>query len=83
MPIYEYEPAEGNPGCAVCKGAFELRRSIDRPELEKCPACRRPVRRVISRVHSPKVLKPLSVSDAKAAGFTVFEKRDKGVYERQ
>jgi hypothetical protein len=40
------------------------------------------VKKVISRVNTPRVAKPLSVSDAKKAGFTVLEKRDQGVYEK-
>jgi hypothetical protein len=51
--------------------------------LTACPICRRPVRKIISNVNTPTITKPLSVSDAKKAGFTVYEKRDKGVYERQ
>lgn len=80
MPIYEYELTEGD--CKVCGGRFELRRPASRPPLEKCPLCQKPVRKVISQVHSPKVLKPLSVTDAKKAGFTILEKKDAGVYER-
>jgi hypothetical protein len=41
------------------------------------------VRKVISRVNSPKLTKPLSISDAKKAGFTVLERKDEGVYEKQ
>jgi len=41
------------------------------------------VKKVISQVNSPKIAKPLSISDAKKAGFTVLEKRDEGVYEKQ
>jgi hypothetical protein len=37
---------------------------------------------VISRVNTPTVTKPLSVSDAKKAGFTILERRDQGVYEK-
>lgn len=55
---------------------------MDRAPLEKCPLCRHPVKKVISRVNTPKVAKPLSVTDAKAAGFTVLERRDQGVYEK-
>jgi hypothetical protein len=33
-------------------------------------------------VTSPQITKPLSVSDAKKAGFTVLEKRDQGTYEK-
>ena len=81
MPIYEYEVEGGD--CQICSGRFELRRPVDRPECVDCPVCRRPVRRVISQTSTPKMLKPLSVSDAKKAGFTVLERRDKGVYEKQ
>jgi putative FmdB family regulatory protein len=81
MPIYEYELIDGD--CRACGGKFELRRPADRPALTQCPLCRKPVRKVVSQVSSPKVTKPLSVSDAKSAGFSVFEKREKGVYERQ
>lgn len=82
MPIYEYEvTCEG--GCKACGGRFELRRPANRPALTACPVCRKPVRRIVSLPSTPKILKPLSVSDAKKAGFTVFEKKEKGVYERQ
>lgn len=81
MPIYEYI-AEGDGGCRVCRRGFELQRPVDRPPLEKCPLCRNPVRKKISRVNTPRITRPLSVSDAKAAGFTVLERRDKGTYEK-
>lgn len=81
MPIYEYE-VEGGAGCDVCGGRFELRRPADREALTACPLCQKPVRKVIGQVHTPKVLKPLSVSDAKTAGFTVLKRRDKGTYEK-
>lgn len=81
MPIYEYEIEEGD-SCKICGGNFELRRGLDRPPLEQCPLCKKKVHRVISNVNTPKVSKPLSLTDAKKAGFTVLEKRDTGVYER-
>ena len=80
-PIYEYELAEGE--CRVCGGHFELRRPASRPPLEHCPLCRKPVRKVISCPNTPKVTKPLSIAGAKNAGFSVFERRDKGVYEKR
>lgn len=80
MPIYEYEPVDGD--CNICGGNFELRRPIDRDPLTHCPLCKKAVRKVISNINTPKILKPLSVSDAKKAGFTVMERRDKGVYEK-
>ena len=80
MPIYEYEPIDGN--CRVCGGCFELRRPMGRPPLENCPLCKKAVRKVISAASTPRVNKPLSVSDARSAGFQVFEKREPGVYEK-
>jgi putative FmdB family regulatory protein len=80
VPIYEYEVIDG--GCRACGGRFELRRPADREPLTQCPLCKKAVRKVISSVNTPKIAKPLSVSDAKKAGFTVLERRDKGVYEK-
>lgn len=85
MPIYEYlseAPDDPERSCRVCAFGFELRRPVDRAPLEKCPLCKNPVRKVISRVNTPKVAKPFSVTDAKKAGFTILEKRDEGVYEK-
>jgi putative FmdB family regulatory protein len=81
MPLYEYELCDGN--CVVCGGKFTLRRSIKAPELTHCPACKKPVRKIISTFNSPVKLKPLSVTDAKKAGFTVLKRVNKGEYERQ
>ena len=80
MPIYEYEVEGG--ACDICGGRFELRRPMDREPLTDCPLCRKPVHKVISQVSTTKS-QSASVSDAKAAGFTVLERRDKGVYEKK
>jgi len=81
MPLHEYELCEGE--CKVCGGRFTLRRPVSAPELTKCPACKKPVRKLISGFNTPTKLKPLSISDAKKAGFTVLKKVSKGEYERQ
>jgi putative FmdB family regulatory protein len=81
MPIYEYELCEGS--CKVCGGKFTLTRPLSAPPLTKCPACKKPVRKLVSTFSSPLKLKPLSVTDAKKAGFTVLKKSGKGEYERQ
>jgi len=81
VPLYEYELCEGD--CKVCGGKFTLRRPLSAAELTKCPACKKPVRKIISTFNSPHKLKPLSISDAKKAGFTVLKKISKGEYERQ
>ncbi len=78
MPLYEYELCEGD--CKVCGGKFTLRRPLDAKELTNCPACKKPVRKVLSTFNSPK---SLSISSAKKAGFTVYKRLGKGEYERQ
>ena len=82
MPIYEYIAINAEKGCQTCARGFELMRPISRPPLEKCPLCSNPVKKLIVRVNTPKLTKPLSVSAAKSAGFTVLKRRDKGVYEK-
>jgi putative FmdB family regulatory protein len=81
MPLYEYELCEGS--CTACGGKFTLRRPVSAPELKQCPACKKPVRKIISSFNTPSLLKPLSVIDAKKAGFTVLKRVKKGEYERQ
>ncbi len=82
MPIYQYRVADGESGCFRCAQGFDLFRPVNRPALEACPLCGTSVTKLISTVNSPKINKPLSVTDAKKAGFTVLEKRDQGVYEK-
>jgi putative FmdB family regulatory protein len=81
MPIYEYELCEGD--CAACGGKFTLNRPISAAPLKVCPACRKPVRKIISTFNSPVKSKPVSLSDAKKAGFTVLKRLGKGEYEKQ
>jgi putative FmdB family regulatory protein len=81
VPIYEYELCEGD--CAACGGKFTLHRPLSAKPLTNCPACKKPVRKIISSFSSPLKLKPLSVTDAKKAGFTVLKRVSKGEYEKQ
>ena len=78
MPIYEYELCDGD--CKVCGGKFTLRRPISAAPLTKCPACKKPVRKVFSTFNAPKML---SLSHAKSKGFTVLKRIGKGEYEKQ
>jgi hypothetical protein len=55
---------------------------MNAPPLEDCPLCKKPVRKIISQINTPKLTKPVSYSDAKKAGFTVLKKVSKGEYER-
>ena len=81
MPLYEYELCDGD--CVACGGKFTLRRPLSATPLTNCPACRKPVRKILSNFSSPLKLKPLSITDAKKAGFTVLKRVNKGEYERQ
>ncbi len=78
MALYEYELCDGD--CKVCGGKFTLRRPISAPELKKCPACKKPVRKLFSTFNTPRTTKPVSISDANNAGFTVLKKESKGEY---
>lgn len=78
MPIYEYELCEGD--CVVCGGKFTLNRPLSAAPLTKCPACKKPVRKVFSTFNSPKTV---SFTDAKKAGFTVLKRVSKGEDQRQ
>ena len=77
MPIYEYELCEGD--CKACGGKFTLNRPMSAKPLTNCPACKKPVRKIISTFNAP--LK-LSLTNAKNAGFTVLKRRGKGEYEK-
>lgn len=81
MPIYEYELCEGD--CVACGGRFTLRRPLSAKPLTQCPACKRPVRKLLSTFNAPTITKPVSISDAKKAGFTVLKRVGCGEYERQ
>ena len=82
MPTYSYIAENPEEGCPSCKRGFDLRRPVDRPALTRCPLCKKPVRKLVSGFSTPKLTKPLSISDAKAAGFTILEKRCDGNYEK-
>jgi putative FmdB family regulatory protein len=81
MPIYEYEPRD--EPCKICRGKFTLNRPLSAPPIERCPLCKKPVRKILSNFHTPALTKPPSVSDAKPAGFRVCKKTSAGEYERQ
>ena len=82
MPIYHYIAVKPEEGCARCRNGFDLRRPVNRTPLTVCPLCKKPVQKIIQPVNTPRVSKPLSVSDAKGAGFTILEKRSDGSYEK-
>lgn len=82
MPIHRYVPKKSP--CKLCGDGFDHHQAASVPALDTCPTCGQPVARTnIQSVNTPKLLKPLSVSDAKSLGFSVFKKTSSGEFERQ
>lgn len=82
MPTYSYIAEDPEKGCPSCRRGFDLRRPMERPALTHCPLCKSPVKKLVTGFSTPKYSKPVSISDAKKAGFTVLEKRCDGSYEK-
>ncbi|MFH1497849.1 MAG: zinc ribbon domain-containing protein [Verrucomicrobiota bacterium] len=82
MPVYRYTPAKAP--CKLCGDGFDHRHPGTEPALTACPTCGQAVSRVaIQQVNTPKLMKPLSISDAKRAGFTVLKRISSGEFEKQ
>ncbi len=82
MPLYRYAPVK--PPCRLCGAGFEIQQPAAAAALADCPTCGQPVQRsLIHAVNTPKVLKPLSISGAKSAGFTVLKRTSSGEFEKQ
>lgn len=82
VPIHRYVPR--NAPCKLCGDGFDHHQAASASALIACPTCGQPVARAnIQAVNTPKLLKPLSVSDAKSLGFSVFKKTSSGEFERQ
>jgi hypothetical protein len=82
VPILRYAPL--NTPCRLCGEGFDHHQTPETAPLTSCPTCGQPVSRVqIQPLNTPKLLKPLSVSQAKNLGFSVFKKTSSGEFERQ
>ena len=75
MPIYEYEHTGGPCELGKC---FEIKQSIKEEALTRCPECKGPVKKLLSRVS---LATPKTDSELKDLGFTKLVRRDSGVYE--
>jgi putative FmdB family regulatory protein len=75
MPIYEYEHTEQFCGWGR---AFEIRQSIQEPQLDLCPNCQAPVRKLISLIS---ISTPKTNTELRDLGFTKLVRRDDGAYE--
>jgi putative FmdB family regulatory protein len=79
MPLYDYAPTSGR--CARCHGRFEVQQRIAEPQLTRCPACKKPVTRLVG---APRITGKYSTSDSrvKELGMTKYKKAGDGVYEK-
>lgn len=82
MPLHRYSPRQSP--CKLCGDGFDLYQEASAAALESCPKCGQSVTRApVQAVNTPKILKPLSVTDAKKLGFTVLKRTSGGEYEKQ
>lgn len=82
MPLYRYCPAR--PPCKLCGDGFDHHAPASAPALTDCPTCGQAVSRAnVTAAHTPRLLKPLSVTAAKSAGFTILKRTSSGEYEKQ
>ena len=81
MPTYVYQ-ATGEDACRYCLTGFERRQKIADAALTACPECGGPVRRVITAPSLARSGADLSDGNVAKHGFTRYEKREKGVYEK-
>ena len=82
MPIYEYRTVDHKDSCRFCRESFEVLESVGAQSTSECPACKNPVRRIIS---APAIGASESSADdrAKSAGFTKLRKISQGEYEKE
>jgi len=78
MPIYQYKAT--NAGCDYCRDGFEQTQSMNASPLRKCPRCGAKIKKIPTRVAGgvPK----LSDGNLRDKGFTKFQKRSDGSYEK-
>ena len=75
MPIYEYEHIK--KFCSLGK-VLEVEQSVRDQELERCPNCHAPIRKILSCFY---VSAPKGDTELRDKGFTKLVRRDDGVYE--
>jgi len=79
VPLYDYAPKSGS--CKRCQGRFEVMQRLSEAKLKRCPACGKPVERVISAV-SVQTKFAMSPSKLNDLGMTKYVKTSDGSYER-
>ncbi len=78
MPIYQYKAIDD--GCDYCREGFEQTQMMSDSPLRKCPRCGVKVKKIPARFGGgvPK----LSNGNLRDKGFTKFQKRSDGGYEK-
>lgn len=81
MAIYEYQAKEAARSCDHCRAGFELRQRMAAAPVALCPRCGNPV---VRKVSVPRRTRPNKLSSRNIAehGFTKYERRSDGTYER-
>ena len=77
MPVYIYEHVN-EPGDG-CEAEIEIYQEFGSEHLEKCPKCKRKIRRIIKSANFS--VDHFGSGELKEKGFTKLVRRDKGVYE--
>ena len=79
MPLYDYAPESGK--CKRCHGRFEVVQRLSEEKLTRCPACDKPVVRLISAaaLGGKYAMTPAKI---KNSGMTQYKKAGDGYYER-
>ncbi len=82
MPLRLYAPL--TPPCRLCGAGFEAMQPAGDAPLTNCPKCGQAVACAGPQpIGTPRLTAPVSVSDAKAAGFTVLRRTSAGEFEKQ
>ena len=84
MPTYCYE-SDGEKGCPLCTGGFEIVQSMKDDPLKTCPDCGGPLRKIIQAPyigskHSSKSV--LSDENIKKHGFTKLVNEGGGKFRK-
>ena len=79
MPLYDYAPKSGS--CKRCQGRFEVMQRLCEPKLTRCPACGKPVGRLISAAALGGKYS-MTPGKIKNSGMTQYKKAGDGFYER-
>ncbi len=78
MPIYQYKAK--SDGCEYCKDGFEIMQPMKDDALEKCPKCEVAINKIPANVGGGVPM--MSNSNLRDKGFTKFQKRGDGTYEK-